>query len=315
MSNLNFLTYFPIMIFGGIALQYGWIAILKKHHIAQYIKAYGPARHMEEKANTPTMGGIVFLVLFVGSIFFCKMYSKKLLFFSLFPLGMGGIGLFDDWLKYNSSSSEGFTSVQKFLAQIIFCLSWIFLVYSSQPFIFTPFSRILDIGITLFLGVGIVNAVNVTDGLDGLATSCLLASFLVLGGFSLFSGNQSSFLFAFWGIGISLSFLWHNAYPASVFMGDVGSHFFGALLFITSVSYDNPWILLPASSIFAVEILSVILQLGAIYGMHRKIFAMSPLHHHFELKNVHENQIVLRFVLMHVFLIFMILTICSKCFS
>lgn len=313
--DVNLFIYFPVIVLAGIILQYGWIWILKKHHIAQHIKVYGPARHMEEKMNTPTMGGIVFLVLFTGSIFlFHEMEREVLLPFLLFPLGMGCIGLLDDWLKYSSSSSEGLASMQKFLVQIGFCAFWIFFVYRNQPFIFISSSRILDMGIILFLGVGIVNAVNITDGLDGLATWCSLTSFLVLAGFSFFTGNEISFLLAFLGVGLSLSFLWHNAYPASIFMGDVGSHFLGGLLFAASVSYGNPWILFPVSSIFAVEILSVILQLGAIYGMHRKIFAMSPLHHHFELKKVHENHVVIRFVLVHILLMSMILIFLKKFF-
>jgi phospho-N-acetylmuramoyl-pentapeptide-transferase len=246
------------------------------------------------------MGGVVFLMLFsAGFLWYSRYITKGCLEILFFPLGMGSIGFIDDWLKHTAKSSEGFASLQKFFAQIILCGLWIFLVYQREPYIFVSFSPLLDVGVTLFLGVGIVNAVNITDGLDGLASFCSLGSFLVLGIVAFFTAQSTSFFLALTGIAITLGFLWHNGYPASVFMGDVGSHFLGGLLFLASVSFQNPWILLPLSSIFALEIFSVILQLAAIHGFHRKIFTMSPLHHHFELRGVQETHIVFRFFTVH----------------
>ncbi len=299
-TPLEISGYLFLMVLGGIFLQQGWIQILQRKSVAQHIKTYGPPRHLKEKNNIPTMGGVVFLVLFsAGFLWHSRYITKGFLEILLFPLGMGSIGFIDDWLKHTAKSSEGFASLQKFFAQIILCGLWVFVVYQRQPYIFVSFSPFLDVGITLFLGVGIVNAVNITDGLDGLASFCSLGSFLVLGIVAFLTAQSTSFFLALTGIAITLGFLWHNGYPASVFMGDVGSHFLGGLLFLASVSFQNPWILLPLSSIFALEIFSVILQLTAIHGFHRKIFTMSPLHHHFELQGVQETHIVFRFFTVH----------------
>lgn len=301
MTTFGVSGYLFFMVLGGIFLQQKWIHILQRKSVAQHIKTYGPPRHLEEKNNVPTMGGVVFLLLFpLGLLLlFPRIAEGCCLEILLFPLGMGCIGLFDDWIKYSARSSEGFASLQKFFAQVFLCSLWIFFVYQKQPYIFVSFSPSLDVAITLFLGVGIVNAVNVTDGLDGLASFCSLGSFLALGAVALFTAESTSFSLAVTGIAITLGFLWHNGYPASIFMGDVGSHFLGGLLFVASVFFQNPWILLPLSSIFAIEIFSVIIQLIAIHGFHRKVFAMSPLHHHFELRGVQETHIVIRFFTVH----------------
>jgi phospho-N-acetylmuramoyl-pentapeptide-transferase len=300
MTIIDSVRYVFFMVLGGILLQHVWIWMLQKRSVSQHIKAYGPPRHLKEKKNIPTMGGVVFLVLLsVGALLFFRHTTGDLVAILFFPLGMGCIGFIDDWLKHAAKSSEGFGSFQKFFAQIFLCSLWIFFVYQNRPYIFIPFSPVLDVATTLFLGVGIVNAVNITDGLDGLASLCSLGSFVVLGIVALLTAGETSLFLAATGIAITLGFLWHNCYPASIFMGDVGSHFLGGLLFVASVFFENPWILLPLSSIFAVEIFSVILQLIAIHGFHRKIFAMSPLHHHFELQGVRETHIVIRFLTVH----------------
>ncbi len=312
-TSFHLFGYILFLVLSGILLQEGWIRMLRARSVSQHIKTYGPPRHLEEKKNIPTMGGIVFLLLFAaGLLLFAPFLKRDFWQILLFPLGMGCIGCIDDWLKYTAKSSEGFASFQKFLAQIFLCGLWVFLVYREQPYIFVSCSPLLDVGITLFLGVGIVNAVNITDGLDGLASFCSLGSFLVLGGAAFIGGYGNALFLASTGIGITLGFLWHNSHPASVFMGDAGSHFLGGLLFVGAVYCGNPWILVPLSSIFALEIISVILQLITIHAFHRKIFAMSPLHHHFEMKGIGETHIVIRFLTIHLLCILCFLALWGK---
>ena len=158
-------------------------------------------------------------------------------------------------------------------------------------------SRVMSVTVLAFLTVGMLNSMNVTDGLDGLASGSTVISL-----FAIFMAGKMAPVITvpcLTGRAITSSFLWHNAHPAKIFMGDVGSHFLGALL-VVLCSYGNFLLfLLPVAFIFGLEMLSVCVQLIAIYFFRTKVFLMSPVHHHFELSGWSENQIVMRFWLIH----------------
>lgn len=300
------LSFFTIIIFlFSIMCQYLWIRKLNKMQVHLVQKKYGPRSHVEKKSKTPVMGGVVFVIIVLVSIVLMKVMelgriSNVIWIWSL-PVLASLIGLCDDWLKFSSRSSEGLSSRKKFIIQVLVSLVW------SLPFVYFHgiqlwpgyeiSSKIASVFLLVFLTVGMMNSLNVTDGLDGLASGSTALSLVVI----LVVGQMDHGITipCLTGIAITTSFLWHNANPAKVFMGDVGSHFLGALLVALCANGNFILFLIPAAFIFGIEMLSVCVQLVAIYGFKRKVFLMSPIHHHFELLGWSENQIVMRFWLAH----------------
>jgi phospho-N-acetylmuramoyl-pentapeptide-transferase len=217
------------------------------------------------------------------------------------PFTAGCIGFLDDFLKHRKNSSEGFSSLGKLALQVLLTAPWVyFLVSSGNNMLLheVKFWGPVVAFLFLFLIVGSMNAVNITDGLDGLAAGSCAISFLAM--LVLLHFSKSQLMICIVGLAIAVSFLWHNAHPAKVFMGDTGSHFLGGLLASMSICTGNALMLIPFSFLMGVEILSVILQLLSIHLRGKKIFKMSPLHHHFELIGWKETQVVVRFWLIHV---------------
>lgn len=300
-------VFFLTVLLGALVIetifQHFWIAQMLKLKIEQVTKMYGPSWHDKAKMGTPSMGGIVFVLVFLVMFIPISIYyafPKDLVLITIaYPLAAACVGFADDWLKHKSNSSEGLKSLQKLWLQILITipLAW-YVVDAELPLIgMLVAPRWLGIILVTFMGVGILNAVNVTDGLDGLATGCVLISFAGIKAFLVL--DPVSYAALAINAGICLGFLWHNANPAKVFMGDCGSHYLGAVLFVLCLNCNAIIYLVPISFIFAIEIVSVAIQIFAIRKLHKKVFLMSPIHHHFELKGWGENQVVMRFWIIH----------------
>ena len=282
------------------------------------------------KKGTPTMGGI----LLIGSIVISTLLWAKpenpfvwlVLFSAVF---LGGIGFYDDWLKVTKKSSDGISSRLKFVLQCL--LAGIFTLYfltnpklsATAQQLFIPFLKeplLLGMGVLTFIFyllviVGTSNAVNLTDGLDGLATGCtatVAATYAVLvyvaGNiktatylqvpFVPYAGELAVLCVAL--LGACLGFLWWNAHPARVFMGDTGSLAIGGMLGAVAICCKQELLLVIVGGVFVMEAMSVILQVASFKTTGRRIFKMSPIHHHFELSGWKENTVIVRFWILSV---------------
>jgi len=287
-----------------IVLQSYWLNFLRKGQINQILKSYGPQNHMEKKKGTPTMGGVVFLaiagvmaILFPLTGFWSWRESVAILGF---PLAGGAIGLADDILKYIRSSSEGFKTLQKLFLQISVGCIWAVIYMSDGSFGISPgiyWSGLWGYFALVFILVGALNAVNITDGLDGLASGACAISFL--GYLVLVPAFSPAFAGALAGLGLTVGFLRHNRNPAKVFMGDCGSHFLGGFLISICVSSDMTILILPLGFLMGAEVVSVIIQIIAVRIFGRKVFRMSPIHHHFEMIGWSEKRVVSSFWVFH----------------
>lgn len=288
-----------------IFLQKLWTAKMHSMKIEQVTKLYGPAWHEKTKMGTPSMGGIVFLPVLAASLYIAHVINPyadvaRMTRIASYPLLAAGVGFLDDWLKYTKHSSDGLKSLQKLALQTVVTVPWVMWVVTGPmsilPWVTLP--RAVSVIIVSFIGVGFQNAVNVTDGLDGLAAGCSLISFM--GALAFLGGDPATVLAIASAAGICLGFLWHNANPASVFMGDVGAHFFAGLIFSLCVDSGVLLLIVPLGFLFGIEIISVAIQIIAIRGFKRKVFLMSPIHHHFEMLGWTETQIVTRFWIIHI---------------
>ncbi|HQH78812.1 MAG TPA: phospho-N-acetylmuramoyl-pentapeptide-transferase [Synergistaceae bacterium] len=285
----------------GMVLQERWITLLQGWRAEQVMKDYGPHAHRESKMGIPSVGGAVFLLLGLGGWGWglCQIpgASEEHLVVWGLALGASLVGFLDDFLKISRKSSEGLSSRQKFLWQMAVCLPWAFHVVALRGWGGSVASEaLLVMGVTLGAN-GMLNAVNVTDGLDGLAAGSCALSFVALAG--MVPTGSPAWWGALMGGGIATGFLWHNAHPARVFMGDGGAHFLGGLLLGVAAFGRSPMAVVAVSPLFGVEILSVAIQIVALRCFHRRVFRMSPLHHHFELGGWKETQIVTRFMVLH----------------
>ena len=300
---------------------------LQELKVKQYVRADGPQSHLG-KEGTPTMGG----VLIIGSILISVLLWGDLTNFYLWVMilvlvGFGLIGFVDDYRKLTRKNSKGLAGKLKFLSQIAVALTAALLLYFYPTFKSTfsvPFFKgiLPDLGIfyvllVVFVIVGASNAVNLTDGLDGLAIGPVLitaATFMVLaylaGNVKIASYLQipyvsgSGELTVFCGamVGASMGFLWFNTYPAEVFMGDTGSVSLGAALGAAAVIAKQEVLLAIVGGLFVLETLSVIVQVMSYKLRGKRIFRMAPLHHHFELEGWAEPKVIVRFWIITIFL-------------
>ena len=281
------------------------------------VREYTPESH-KAKNDMPTMGGIfIITTVFLSALLWADLANPLVWIFLVCLLGFGAIGFWDDWSKIQFG--KGISARGKFLAQWgVACLISILLVYVghvhttvSFPFFknFNPDIGLLFIPWAMFILVSFSNAVNLTDGLDGLAIGSLLPNFVLFSLISYLAGHviiaaylnipfAGSAEIAVLGatlIGASLGFLWYNAYPAQIFMGDTGSLALGGLLGTVAVIVKQEILLIIVGGIFVVEALSVILQVASFKMRGKRIFKMAPLHHHFELSGVPESKLIVRF--------------------
>lgn len=315
-----------------ICLFYGPYLIrwLSEARVQQSVRDDGPQTHLA-KAGTPTMGGAMIIVAVGISTLLWSDLSVKYVWIVLFvTLAHGIIGWVDDYRKVIKRNSDGLSARQKFFWQSVVALATAAYVYNTaesdiELSLIVPFFKdvsiflgILYIPVCYFFIVGFSNAVNLTDGLDGLAilptvmVSAALGIFAYLTGHSVFAnylaipsisgaGELAVFCGALAGAG--LGFLWFNTYPAQVFMGDVGALALGAALGIVAMLIRQELVLVIMGGVFVMETVSVILQVASFKLTGRRIFRMAPLHHHFELKGWPEPRVIVRFWIITVVLV------------
>ena len=282
------------------------IPMLRRLKFGQSIREEGPQSHMK-KAGTPTMGGIIFLLSIIATTVTCGLlldvFTTHTVVLLLVFIGFGIIGFLDDGIKVIFKRNLGLTSLQKLIGQIVIAIA-AFLLLRLGTFdtaITIPFTEwqvdlgMLYVGFLIFWLVGFSNAVNLTDGLDGLVAGTASIAFAAFGVLALFNEQADIALFAFAVTGALLGFLIFNANPAKVFMGDTGSLALGGALAMISVLIKQELLLLLIGLVFVIETLSVILQVGSFKLRKKRIFKMSPIHHHFELSGWSEWKVVLVF--------------------
>jgi phospho-N-acetylmuramoyl-pentapeptide-transferase len=296
---------------------------LRRAQIGQSIRAEGPKTHLA-KAGTPTMGGLLIL-LAVGSATLLWMdLSNRFVWIALAALaGVGVVGFADDWVKVARKRSLGLTGRGKLVPQFVMALAVGFAIAQwaghgvfSTVVTFPFFKKLLiDLGVlyipfVALVVVGSSNAVNLTDGLDGLATGAVGIAAGTYAVLAYVTGNavaarylqipfipQSGELAVFCGalVGASLGFLWFNCHPADVFMGDVGALPLGAAIAAVAVMIKQEVLLAIVGGLFVLEALSVIIQVASFKSTGRRVFKMAPLHHHFELLGWAESRVIIRF--------------------
>jgi len=298
---------------------------LRRFQIGQYIREEGPEGH-RAKAGTPTMGGILILAgILVPTLLWADLTNRNVWILVVATLLFGVIGFSDDYLKVVKKQSRGLSARFKFRGQITVGLGLglvLYLLAQQEPshystrLLFPFFKNVIpDLSAFYILfAVAVVvsasNAVNLTDGLDGLAIGAMLiasAAFTVLAyvsGHRVFSnyldllylpGAAEITVFCGAMVGASMGFLWWNCYPAQVFMGDVGSLALGGALGTVALLIKQELLLFSVGGLFVVEALSVIVQVGSVKLRNKRVFRMAPLHHHFELAGWKEPQIIIRF--------------------
>jgi len=280
------------------------IPLLKRHKIGQNVRDDGPQTHLA-KSGTPTMGGVIMLIALLITTITSGKLNKDMYILLISTFGFGLIGFVDDYLKVVNQRSLGLKPYQKLIGQII--LAVMLAIYQSNTSmlgtkIIVPFSsnRYLDLGMLYvpfiaFVVVGTVNSVNLTDGLDGLASGVTLIVLSFFGLVALNWGMDSISVFSAALTGACLGFLIYNAYPAKVFMGDTGSMALGGAVAAIAILLNLPLMIPIVGGIYFVEALSVIIQVTSYKLTGKRVFLMSPLHHHFEQKGWEETRVVIVF--------------------
>lgn len=296
---------------------------LTEYKVGQSVRDDGPQTHLV-KAGTPTMGGSLILVaIAISTLLWADLSNRFVWVVLLTTLGFGVIGWIDDWRKVVHRNPKGLSAKAKYFWQSLIGLVVAIYLFQTAtvpaetslilPFIkdvALPLGAVSFVVLTYFVVVGTSNAVNLTDGLDGLAilptvmVASALAIFAYVAGHFYFSkylgvpyvpGSGELTVFCAAIVGAGLGFLWFNAYPAEVFMGDVGALALGAALGVVAVIVRQEIVLFIMGGVFVIETISVMLQVGSFKLTGKRIFRMAPLHHHYELKGWKETQVVVRF--------------------
>ncbi|AGP82808.1 phospho-N-acetylmuramoyl-pentapeptide-transferase [Alteromonas mediterranea MED64] len=306
------------------------IRYLQLMQIGQTVRDDGPQSHLS-KSGTPTMGGLLILAaIVVSGLLWADLTNRYVLVTLTVVVAYGIIGFVDDYRKVIRKDSKGLIARWKYFWQSVVALGVAFYLYSSatmsaETSLLVPFFKevfpqlgIFFIIITYFAIVGTSNAVNLTDGLDGLA---IVPTILVAGAFAIFAYVTGNANFAEYlniphipltselvivctaMVGAGLGFLWFNTYPAQVFMGDVGSLALGGTLGVLAVLVRQELVLIIMGGVFVMETLSVILQVGSYKLRGQRIFRMAPIHHHYELKGWPEPRVIVRFWIISIILV------------
>jgi len=304
-----------------------WLTAVK---VGQSVRKDGPQSHLS-KAGTPTMGGTLILAtIMVSTLLWGDLYNRYVWILLAVTASFGAVGFADDYLKLVLKNSKGLAARYKYFWQSLFGLAAALALYlghheSAEIDYILPFFKFVELPlgaffvvITYFVIVGTSNAVNLTDGLDGLAIMPAVLVGGALGVFGYASGNLNfahylaipylpgaGEVVVYCGalVGAGLGFLWFNAYPAQVFMGDVGALSLGAALGTLAVIVRQEIVLFIMGGVFVMETVSVILQVGSFKLTGKRIFRMAPLHHHFELQGWPEPRVIVRFWIITVILV------------
>ena len=294
---------------------------LKKEKLGQEIREDGPETHLV-KSGTPTMGGILIIFSIVVSVFLWQDIRNLFTWVSLFSvIGFGAIGFIDDYLKVYKKNSAGLQAKFKFIAQILLSTVIVTFIYvnrtDTSTLLYIPFFKYPVIDLSFFyipfgvlLLVGTSNAVNLTDGLDGLAIGLVLMTGIAFAILTYLSGRadyaeylqipyiQGSgelTILSLAIVGASVGFLWFNCHPAEIMMGDTGSLSLGGLIGVIALLIKKEILLIFVGGVFVLEVLSVIIQVVSYKTRKKRVFKMAPLHHHYELNGWNETKVVTRF--------------------
>lgn len=299
-------SVFAIMIgfLSAIVLGLFLIPILKRKKVGQRISIYVGETH-KKKEGTPTMGGLIFVIPTVTATILLILANKleftanlKIILFVF--IGYSIIGFLDDFLSIKKKNNEGLTTFQKLFLQLIISLVFFYLYMEKggqTSLVSTTLGINIEMGwfygvFLLFILIGASNAVNLTDGLDGLAGGLSAIAFIAFGLISIEVGFEEIGIFTFILVGALMGFLIFNTHPAKIFMGDTGSLALGAVMAAVAILTHREITLLVVASVFVVETLSVILQVLWMFLFHKKLFLMTPIHHHFEKLGWCETDIV-----------------------
>jgi phospho-N-acetylmuramoyl-pentapeptide-transferase len=299
------------------------IAMLSRYQIGQRVRTDGPQSHLQ-KSGTPTMGGGLMLVaMALGTFLWADLTSRFVWILVATTLGFGLIGFYDDYLKLVVGNSKGLAARYKYVAQSVLGLAAALTLHHlrqspAETSLYVPFFKTVAVpmstagflALSYFVIVGTSNAVNLTDGLDGLAIMPAVMVAAALGVFAYVTGNfkfatylqipyipgvGEVLIFSATLVGAGLGFLWFNSYPAQIFMGDVGALAIGAGLGTLAVIVRQEIVLFIMGGVFVLETVSVMLQVASFRLTGKRIFRMAPLHHHFELKGWAEPKVIVRF--------------------
>ncbi|HTU66983.1 MAG TPA: phospho-N-acetylmuramoyl-pentapeptide-transferase [Steroidobacteraceae bacterium] len=324
-SYLTVRSIFAVVTGLGIALLMGpWmIEKLRFGRVGQVVRDDGPKTHFS-KAGTPTMGGMLILIaIFASTLLWADLTNRFVWVVLLVTLTFGAVGFWDDYLKLAKKNPKGLIARYKYSWQSLFGLATaVFLFYTAktpaETTLYLPFLKnfafalgpVTFIALAYFMIVGMSNAVNLTDGLDGLAIMPSVMVGAALGVFAYASGNAEFvkylvipavpgagevLIFCAALVGAGLGFLWFNTYPAQVFMGDIGALALGAAIGAIAVIVRQEVVVLIMGGIFVVETASVIIQVASFKMTGKRVFRMAPIHHHYELKGWAEPKVIVRF--------------------
>lgn len=294
------ISFITVLIFGPATIR-----ILHRLKFGQSIRTDGPQTH-QKKSGTPTMGGIlIYLGILAGVFAGAGTWTKDLIWLVLVTLAFGAIGFIDDLIIIITKRSLGLKARQKLFAQVLLAglFGWYVLSSKALPSLLIPFSslmipmtnEIITFLFVVFTMVSETNAVNLTDGLDGLAAGTSVIAAVAFGVLALATNNPQIAVFCFALAGACLGFAWFNSPPAQVFMGDTGSLGLGAAFAAAATLIQTPLYLLVIGGVFLAEALSVAIQVTSFKLTGKRVFRMSPLHHHFELSGWMESKVVFRF--------------------
>lgn len=276
------------------------IPILKRKHAGQNIRAEGPESHMS-KAGTPSMGGIAIIAATIVTVIATKQFTMETVLLLLGFVTFGAIGFVDDYLKIIRRNNLGLRAWQKLVLQLVGAVALVMAfsyILDRGTFVLVPFiGTTFDMGnwyipFAVFVVLAMVNSVNLTDGLDGLASgvSSVVAVFFALAGVTLVNGAGTSFAICL--AGACIGFLIFNRYPAKIFMGDTGSLALGGGLSAVAILMNMELFLPIVGIVFVIEAISVIIQVISFKTRGKRVFKMSPIHHHFELSGMKETKVV-----------------------
>lgn len=294
------------------------IPFLKKLKVGQSIREDGPKSHIETKSGTPTMGGLIIIIGIIIATLTSGNFSREVIISLFFIIGFGLVGFLDDYIKVVLKRNLGLKAYQKIIGQLLFAV--LLAIYGAKYSVdgtklIIPFTSIyIDLGIfyipfTVFAILGIVNGVNLTDGLDGLNSGVTL---IVMAAFALIASSFSRYDSSYYGIvvvcsavaGACLGFLRYNAHPARIFMGDTGSLALGGAVAAVAVSTSLTLVVPIIGGIYVAEVISDIIQVAYYKKTKKRFFKMAPLHHHFEMCGWKETKVVAVFWLVSVLLAF-----------
>ena len=297
---IAFISAFTLAVIIGIII----IPMLKRFKFGQTVRDDGPSTHLA-KTGTPTMGGLIFLIPITLISVILSFNYHEIIVLVIATLGFGAVGFIDDFIKISKKRKDGLYWDQKMIALLVVAVT--FVIYAMEkgilnteiivPFMGVDYTFNLPIWFfvpfTILVLISTTNAVNLTDGIDGLAAGVTL---IVMVFFTIVAMTRSEWdyikIFSSIVAGGCLGFLAFNIHPAKVFMGDTGSLAFGGAVGAVSILMQMPWILLIAGIIYVIEALSVLIQVGYFKYKGKRVFKMAPIHHHFELSGWEETKVV-----------------------